>query len=113
MVKSPPLTLLDSSCITGAVHALDNLFATLAKNCAKSGIIETEEPPELLSHIATDLIIHELYVRCSQNANFSLRERARQYAEVKKPLFHQYCRMGAEPSSSLFSTERISTSYEQ
>ena len=34
-------------------------------------------------------------------------------AEVKKPLFHQYCRMGAEPSSSLFSTERISTSYEQ
>ena len=66
MVKSPPLTLLDSSCITGAVHALDNLFATPAKNCAKSGIIETEEPPELLSHIATDLIIHELYVRCSQ-----------------------------------------------
>ena len=100
MVKSPPLTLLDSSCITDAVHALDNLFATLAKNCAKSGI-------------ATDLIIHELYVRCSQNGNFSLRERARQYAEVKKPLFHQYCRMGAEPSSSLFSTERISTSYEQ
>ena len=43
MVKSPPLTLLDSSCITDAVHALDNLFATLAKNCAKSGIIETEE----------------------------------------------------------------------
>lgn len=31
MVKSPPLTLLDSSCITDAVHALDNMFATLAK----------------------------------------------------------------------------------
>ena len=99
--------------IRDAVHALDDLFATLAKNCAKNGIIETEEPPELLSRIATDLIIHELYVRCSQNGNFSLHERARQYAEVKKPLFHQYCRMGAEPSSSLFSTERISTSYEQ
>ena len=34
--------------IREAVHALDDLFATLAKNCAKSGIIETEEPPELL-----------------------------------------------------------------
>ena len=67
--------------IRDAVHALDELFATLAKNCAKNGIIETEEPPELLSRIATDLIIHELYVWCSQNGNFSLRERARQYAE--------------------------------
>ena len=68
--------------IRDAVHALDDLFATLAKNCAKNGIIETEEPPELLSRIATDLIIHELYVWCSQNGNFSLRERARQYAEI-------------------------------
>ena len=63
--------------IRDAVHALDDLFATLAKNCAKNGIIETEEPPELLSRISTDLIIHELYVWCSQNGNFSLRERAR------------------------------------
>lgn len=31
--------------IRDAVHALDDLFATLAKNCAKNGIIETEEPP--------------------------------------------------------------------
>ena len=100
MVKSPPLTLLDSSCITGAVHALDNLFATLAKNCAKSGIIETEEPPELLSHIATDLIIHELYVRCSQNGNFSLRERARQYAEVAYHVKPQY-RMTPEQRAAL------------
>ena len=68
--------------IRDAVHALDDLFATLAKNCAKNGIIETEEPPELLSRIATDLILHELYVWCSQDGNFSLRERARQYAEV-------------------------------
>lgn len=67
--------------IRDAVHALDDLFATLAKNCAKNGIIDTEEPPELLSHIATDLIIHELYVWCSQNGNFSLREWSRQYAE--------------------------------
>ena len=56
--------------IRDAVHALDDLFATLAKNCAKNGIIKTEEPPELLSRIATDLIIHELYVWCSQNGNF-------------------------------------------
>ena len=76
--------------IREAVHALDDLFATLAKNCAKSGIIETEEPPELLSHIATDLIIHELYVWCSQNGNFSLRERARQYAEVAYHVKPQY-----------------------
>ena len=37
--------------IRAAVHSLDDLFATLAKNCAKAGIIETEEEPELLSNI--------------------------------------------------------------
>ncbi len=86
--------------IRDAVHALDDLFATLAKNCAKSGIIETEEPPELLSHIATDLILHELYVWCSQNGNFSLRERARQYAEVAYHVKPQY-RMTPEQRAAL------------
>lgn len=70
------------------------------KNCAKSGIIETEEPPELLSHIATDLIIHELYVWCSQNGNFCLRERARQYAEVAYHVKPQY-RMSPKQRAAL------------
>lgn len=48
--------------IRTAIHALDDLFATLANNCAKAGIIDTEEPPDLLSRIATDLVCHELYV---------------------------------------------------
>ena len=86
--------------IRDAVHALDDLFATLAKNCAKNGIIETEEPPELLSRIATDLIIHELYVWCSQNGNFSLRERARQYAEIVYHVKPQY-RMTPEQRAAL------------
>lgn len=86
--------------IRNAVHALDDLFATLAKNCAKSGIIETEEAPELLSRIATDLITHELYVWCSQNGNFSLRERARQYAEVAYHVKPQY-RMTPEQRAAL------------
>ena len=86
--------------IRDAVHALDDLFATLAKNCAKNGIIETEEPPELLSRIATDLIIHELYVWCSQNGNFSLRERARQYAEIAYHVKLQY-RMTPEQRAAL------------
>ena len=62
--------------IRAAVHALDDLFATLATNCAKSGIIDSKEPPDLLSRIATDLICHELYVWSSQKGNFSLRARA-------------------------------------
>ena len=86
--------------IRDAVHALDDLFATLAKNCAKNGIIETEEPPELLSRIATDLIIHELYIWCSQNGNFSLRERARQYAEIAYHVKPQY-RMTPEQRAAL------------
>lgn len=86
--------------IRDAVHALGDLFATLAKNCAKNGIIETEEPPELLSRIATDLIIHELYVWCSQNGNFSLRERARQYAEIAYHVKPQY-RMTPEQRAAL------------
>lgn len=86
--------------IREAVHALDDLFATLAKNCARSGIIETEEPPELLSRIATDLIIHELYVWCSQGGNFSLRERARQYSEVAYHVKPQY-RMTPEQRAAL------------
>ena len=86
--------------IRDVVHALDDLFATLAKNCAKNGIIETEEPPELLSRIATELIIHELYVWCSQNGNFSLRERARQYAEIAYHVKPQY-RMTPEQRAAL------------
>lgn len=86
--------------IRDAVHALDDLFATLAKNCAKNGIIDTEEPPEVLSRIATDLIIHELYVWCSQNGNFSLRERARQYAEIAYHVKPQY-RMTPEQRAAL------------
>lgn len=86
--------------IRDAVHALDDLFATLAKNCAKNGIIETEEPPELLSRISTDLIIHELYVWCSQNGNFSLRERAHQYAEIAYHVKPQY-RMTPEQRAAL------------
>ena len=86
--------------IRDAVHALDDLFATLAKNCAKNGIIETEEPPELLSRISTDLIIHELYVWCSQKGNFSLRERARQYAEIAYHVKPQY-RMTPEQRAAL------------
>lgn len=71
--------------IRTAIHALDDLFATLANNCAKAGIIDTEEPPDLLSRIATDLVCHELYVWCSQKGNFSLRARARQYARGRLP----------------------------
>lgn len=86
--------------IREAVHALDDLFATLAKNCAKAGIIEADESPVLLSHIATDLILHELYVWCSQNGNFSLRERARQYLEVVYRVKPQY-RMPPEQRAAL------------
>lgn len=86
--------------VRSAVHAMDDMFATLAKNCANSGIIETEEPPELLSRIATDLIVHELYVWCSQNGNFSLRERARQYAEVAYHVKPKY-RMTPEQRAAL------------
>ena len=76
------------------------LFATLANNCAKAGIIDTEEPPDLLSRIATDLVCHELYVWCSQKGNFSLRARARQYAEVAYHVKPEY-RMPAEQRDAL------------
>ena len=86
--------------IRTAIHALDDLFATLANNCAKAGIIDTEEPPDLLSRIATDLVCHELYVWCSQKGNFSLRARARQYAEVAYHVKPEY-RMPAEQRDAL------------
>ena len=70
------------------------------KNCAKAGIIDTEEPPDLLSRIATDLVCHELYVWCSQKGNFSLRARARQYAEVAYHVKPEY-RMPAEQRDAL------------
>ena len=86
--------------IRTAIHALDDLFATLANNCAKAGIIDTEEPPDLLSRIATDLLCHELYVWCSQKGTFSLRARARQYAEVAYHGKPEY-RMPAEQRNAL------------
>ena len=86
--------------IRTAIHALDDLFATLAYYCAKAGIIDTEEPPDLLSRIATDLICHELYVWSSQKGNFSLRARARQYAEIAYHVKPEY-RMPAEQRNAL------------
>ena len=97
----------DTACLADVVDghvvisdALDDLFATLANNCAKAGIIDTEEPPDLLSRIATDLVCHELYVWCSQKGNFSLRARARQYAEVAYHVKPEY-RMPAEQRDAL------------
>ena len=78
----------------------DAICVVYRRNNGGYGIIETEEPPELLSHIATDLIIHELYVWCSQNGNFCLRERARQYAEVAYHVKPQY-RMSPEQRAAL------------
>ena len=52
------------------------------------------------SRCATDLIIHELYVWCSQNGNFCLRERARQYAEVAYHVKPQY-RMSPKQRAAL------------
>ena len=56
--------------------------------------------PDLLSRIATDLVCHELYVWCSQKGNFSLRARARQYAEVAYHVKPEY-RMPAEQRDAL------------
>ena len=73
--------------IRAAVHALDDLFATLATNCAKSGIIDSKEPPDL-------------HVWSSQKGNFSLRARARQYAEIAYHVKPEY-RMPAEQRDAL------------
>ena len=74
---------------------------TLATDCAKSGVVELRKSrPDLLSRIATDLICHELYVWSSQKGNFSLRARARQYAEIAYHVKPEY-RMPAEQRDAL------------
>ena len=86
--------------IRAAVHALDDLFATLATNCAKSAITDPKAPPELLARSATELSCHELSVWASQKGNFSLRARARQYAEIAYHVKPEY-RMPAEQREAL------------
>ena len=85
--------------IRDAVHALDDLFATLAKKLRKKRHYRNRGAAGVLSRIATDLILHELYVWCSQDGNFSLRE-ARQYAEVAYHVKPQY-RMTPEQRAAL------------
>jgi len=46
------------------------------------------------------MVCHELYVWCSQKGNFSLRARARQYAEVAYHVKPEY-RMPAEQRDAL------------
>lgn len=86
--------------ITEAVHSLDDWFIKLAASCVRAGIIETEEPVEVIAPMATSLICQCTYEWCNRNGEFNLREVARTYAEIAYHVKHEY-RMSAEQKAAL------------
>ena len=86
--------------ITEAVHSLDSWFIKLAGNCVRAGIIETEEPVEVIAPMATSLICQATYEWCNRGGSFNLREMARTYAEIAYHVVPRY-RMTPEQRAAL------------
>ena len=63
-------------------HSVDSWFVRLTRNCQKTGVIRSMEPPVLLGPLFVDLVYQMIYTWCSKKGNFPLRARARQVTEI-------------------------------
>lgn len=77
-----------SMCVQGDVdllalgHSVDEWFIRLTRNCQKTGIILSSEPPELLGPLFVDMEYHVIYDWCRHQGNFPIRATSRQRAEM-------------------------------
>lgn len=76
------LTLSGEIDLLSLAHSVDSWFIRLTRNCQKTGIIRSMEPPELLGPLFVDLVYHEHYIWCSKKGNYPIRARARQASEI-------------------------------
>ena len=68
--------------IMDIIHGMDAWLIKLTKNAQKAGIILNPEAPEVLAPLVTDLMYQVTYDWCRCKGGFSLRQKARTWAEV-------------------------------
>ena len=64
------------------MHAVNDWYIRLTKNCQKSGVILSTEPAELLAPMATEMAYMVTYKWCCSGAGFPLIREARVRAEM-------------------------------
>lgn len=83
-----------------SVHAVDDWYIRLMKNCQKSGVILSEEPAEVLAPMAVDSVYMVTYRWCCSGASFPLVREARVTAETVYNVAPEY-RMTEEQLDAL------------
>ena len=63
-------------------HSVDAWFIRLTRNCQKTGLIRSKEPPELLGPLMVDMVYHALYEWGARKGRFPVRARSRQITEA-------------------------------
>lgn len=76
------LELSGSLDILKQLHAADDWFIRLMRNCQQSGVILNKEPAEIVAPMGTDAVYMVTYDWCRRGGDFSLRREARIRAEI-------------------------------
>lgn len=76
------MELTDSLGIYGKMDTVNNWLISLARNAQASGIIKCTCPAETIVPIVSDLMLQVIFNWCRCKGDFSLREKARFYAET-------------------------------
>ena len=71
-------------------HSVDSWFIRLTRNCQKTGIIRSKEPPELLGPLFVDLVYQMIYTWCSKKGDYPVRARSRQMSEMIADVAPEY-----------------------
>ena len=64
------------------LHGMDPWLIKLTRNAQRAGIILNPEAPEVLTPMVTDLMVQVAYDWCRCRGTYSLRQKARTWAEV-------------------------------
>lgn len=64
------------------LHAADDWFIRLTRNCQRSGVMLSREPAEILAPMGVDNVYQVTYDWCRRGGDFSLRREARIRSEI-------------------------------
>ena len=71
-------------------HSVDAWFIRLTRNCQKTGLIRSREPPELLGPLMVDMVYHAIYEWAARKGRFPVRARSRRITEALVDLAPEY-----------------------
>ena len=84
------LTLAGEIDMLQVAHSVDAWFVRLTRNCQQTGIIRSQEPPELLGPLFVDLEYQTLYDWWRRQGDYPVRAQARLHAEMLADLAPEY-----------------------